>query len=43
MRDTKIYRNIIPKEFIDTIVTDLSLIAFKANKKSKNYKVYKSN
>ena len=37
----KIYRNIIPHSAIDTIVTNLPLTAFQANKGSKNCKVYK--
>lgn len=37
----KIYRNIIPSEFIDNIVTKLPLTVFQANKEVKNCKIYK--
>lgn len=37
----KIYRNIIPNEVIDSIITKLPLTVFQANKESKKCKVYK--
>jgi len=37
----KIYRNIIPSEVIDNIVTKLPLTVFQANKEVKNCKIYK--
>jgi len=37
----KIYRNIIPKEVIDNIITKLPLTVFQANKESKRCKIYK--
>lgn len=37
----KIYRNIIPNEVIDNIITKLPLTVFQANKESKKCKVYK--
>lgn len=39
----KIYRNIIPSEVIDNIVTKLPLTVFQANKEVKNCKIYKCN
>ena len=37
----KIYRNIIPKEIVESINATLPLTVFQANKKSKKCKVYK--
>lgn len=37
----KIYRNIIPNDVIDTVVTKLPLTVSKAIKESKKYKIYK--
>lgn len=39
----KIYRNIIPNDVIDTVVTKLPLTVFQANKESNKSKVYKCN
>lgn len=39
----KIYRNIVPNDIIDIIVTKLPLTVSQANKASKKYKVYKCN
>lgn len=37
----KIYRNIIPKEIVDNIVTNLPLTVFQSNKEPKKCKIYK--